>query len=80
MLTLEINTNGAWRSVISGVEPKALPEVKRACVAITNASVKAGQSRAYGVTWRLRDAAEVKESLAFSTGEDGKPNTAWKPR
>jgi hypothetical protein len=80
MLTLEINTNGAWRTVIAGVEPAAEAEVKRACVAITNASVKAGQGRAYGVTWRLRDAAEVVERLAYSTAADGKPDTAWKPR
>lgn len=80
MLTLEINTNGAWRTVVTDVETKDLAEVKRACVAITNASVKAGQSKAYGVTWRLRDGGEVLEGLAYSTNEAGKPTTAWKPR
>lgn len=77
MRTLEINTNGSWRTVVPDVPAEAEADVLRACVAITNASVAPGKSRAYGVTWRLRDGDKGLMRLAYSTGEDGKPNTAW---
>lgn len=54
MTKLDINTNGAWRQVMT-VTPGVEATVKQACVDITAAAAQAGGPRA-GPTWRLRGA------------------------
>lgn len=78
MSTLDINTNGSWRTVVSDLRPGVEAAVKAACVTVTNASVAPGQSRARGVTWRLRDAeGYVFAHLQYSATDEGTVTTAW---
>lgn len=54
MTKLDINTNGAWRQVMT-VTSSVEAAVKQACVDITAAAAQVGGHRA-GPSWRLRDA------------------------
>ena len=80
MSTLDINTNGAWRTVLTELRPGKEAEVRQACVVITNASVGPG-GRKGGVTWRQRDAeGKAFAHLEHSATPDGEVTTAWRFR
>lgn len=55
MNSLDINTNGSWRTVIRDLRPSIADTVKEACVDITSCAVQVGGPKA-GPSWRLRDA------------------------
>lgn len=79
MLSLDINTNGAWRTVTQ-VPERELTRIEDAAVAITNTSARVNPERR-GVTWRLRSGEDVVLShLRYSQGADGQPTTAWKDK
>lgn len=81
MNTLDVNTNGAWRTVVKDLLSSAQADVKAACVAITNASAQARGGRRAGVRWRLRDAEDqVFARLEYSADEAGTPTTEWRYR
>ena len=54
-MKLDINTNGAWRNVLTDLRPSDAEAVKAACVVISSAGSREGKVR-NGPTWRLRDA------------------------
>lgn len=81
MIKLDINTNGAWRTVIQDLGPVDQAAVRAACIVITNASVRAGGGRRAGAAWRMRDAedsvfARCQHSEAGAEGERT-VTTAW---
>lgn len=79
MTTLDINTNGSWRTVTTDLGQADIEAVKAACITITNASVRTTGSRRGGVTWRLRDAFSYAFAhLQHSSQADGTVTTAWK--
>lgn len=55
MNSLDINTNGSWRTVVDDLRPSIADTVKLACVEITACAVQVGGPMA-GPSWRLRDA------------------------
>lgn len=75
MSTLDINTNGAWRVVISDLRSSHEAAVLAACVAITQASVLES-SRRSGVSWRLRDAEGTVYGRLEHDAVSG--TTAWR--
>lgn len=64
--------------MVTDLRPPAEAGVKRACIALTNASVANAGSKPHGVTWRLRDAnGYIFARLEFSAAQDGTPTTDW---
>jgi hypothetical protein len=79
--TLDINTNGSWRTVISDLPQSKADQVKAACIVLVAASARPRAGGAIdGISFRLRDAENTAYAHCVAVQDEHAISGQWRYR